>query len=92
MIFDLMWVDFENVLHDSKASATQDGLIHPLFYFEDMDLLHLYKQIQSITYHTQILMTSLENVNSFKLEFLRGAVELAKLPEHGTKVKLELVQ
>lgn len=85
MIFPIKWGDMESLLK-KQFSTEQEGQ-SPFFYFEDPLTLSLYHETKKgNVLQSHILLDSIENLESFKMEYLGRATELVAKPKSGVFV------
>lgn len=74
----LKFGDFKKVL-DRKF--IDEDYVFPLFYFEAETKIFIYKVIKAVMFVSAVDKSSIEELESFKLQYLRQAVELPERPD-----------
>lgn len=78
MKFKIKWGDFKPLL--KKRHITEQETKSPIFYFETELEIFCYQANEGYTTWSSLTKDSLENLKSFKMEFLSDAIELLELP------------
>jgi len=82
MIFKIKWGDIEPLL--KKRFALQEEVRSPVFYFESLEKIYVYKESGGNTLCAELDKASIEDQIAFKQEYLADALELVEQPKENT--------